>query len=123
MITKKQGAVYTSIATYTAPDVLLQNLLEGNSGLITPFGKKFTSILQLPRPIRVEYSNSKPVTTLSFEIWGTTALWPVIVACSDYIHPHEIPTGEVFYVPDVNGIISIIKSDSKESLSGKVITF
>tara|TARA_B100001146_G_scaffold152987_1_gene134468 strand:+ start:210 stop:590 length:381 start_codon:yes stop_codon:yes gene_type:complete len=119
-----QKQVFPVIATHTAVDVLLSELLgKESNGYINPFGKRFEAILKLPRTVRLEYLNATPVTTHAYNVWGTTTLWPVIVACSDYTHPHEIPNGTIIMLPESRLMLNILKEENPNSIANTIITF
>ena len=122
-LTEFQKTIYPNIASSSVPDLLLSEFLATEDYQISPFSKKFQKLLELPRPLRLEYLTLTPVTTYSYQIWGTSSLWYLIVACSDYNHPHEIPSKTLIYVPTLQSILGVIKTESSNSLAGKVITF
>lgn len=80
------------------------------------------NLLKLPREGELIYHNAKPVTTHSQIYYNTVSLWWLIVACSDYVHPHCIPTNTLIKVPVLNVISSYLSKDVNVGLSGKIIT-
>lgn len=50
------------------------------------------------------YDGSKPITTIAYELYGSTTLWYVIVYVNGFIHPDEIPYGSKMMVPTTKAL-------------------
>lgn len=64
--------------------------------------------------------NGQKITTLSFQVYGTTSLWYVPLYVSGYCHPHEVPHGSVLYFPALQKITDLFKIDNK-SKRGSIV--
>ncbi len=121
-------AVYKILSPNCVPQYLLNRYFpEADYGDDTKWvdlhNKLIMNLLKLPRDGELLYQNSKPITTHSQQFYGTTSLWWLIIACSDYVHPHCIPTNSTIKVPVLNIINSYLSKDINTGLSGKIITF
>jgi len=76
--------------------------------------KRVEALIGLPRLGRLQYDTSMPVTTNCFDFYGTTSLWWLVVLCSEYTHPHEIPTGTTINLPT----LTTIQSNFEKALTG-----
>lgn len=118
---------YQFFSTFRHPDFTLEKMLgseigEDGEGWIDPFHPNITAILSLPRTIRIEYDGSTPLTTVSKNTYGNTSLWFLIQACSDYLHPHQIPKGAIILIPSSDAVVSYLKQTTEiKGNQGKVI--
>jgi len=115
----RQDNIYKLLSSNVAVKFLIEEFFPeadyGNENIwIDVHDKKVMSLLKLPRNGLLTYNNSKSLTTHSNEAYGTTTLWWLIVMCSDYLHPHEIPTGTLIALP----VLSDIQSAFKEIYTG-----
>ena len=83
--------------------------------------KRVNTLLKLPRTGNLLYDTSLPVTTNCYNYYSTTSLWWLVVACSDYTHPREIPAQTIIPVPDLQLIQSTFET-AYTGLRNKVIT-
>lgn len=117
--------VYQIISPNCNPKFLLEKFFpEAEFGDIDKWvdvhSKAVNGILALSRDDSIIYNNSKPITTHSQEKYGTVSLWWLIVFCSNYLHPHCIPTGEQIAIPSLVTINSYL-TVANTGLSGKTI--
>jgi len=115
----RQETFVTFLSSGTSKQLRLSTVLEINNDWINPCSPKFIKLLKLPRVISVTYRNT-PITSMSQRIYGTTSLWYLIVACSGYLHQHEIPNGENILLPDPISVATALK-ETAESNVGKTI--
>src|ERR1051325_8441577 len=99
----RQQALYEMFSTNIGFKYLIEQFFgeisDANGKWIDIHDKRVMKILSLPRNGIIIYNNSIPVTTHSSKAYGTTSLWWLIVACSDYTHGHEIPTNTEIRIP------------------------
>lgn len=118
---------YQYFSTLRHPSFTLEKMLGSEVGedgevWIDPFNPNIMEMLSLPRTVRINYDGSTPVTTISKRIYGNTSLWFLIVACSDYLHPHQIPKGHIIMVPSGDAVVSYLKDTTEnKGNQGKVI--
>lgn len=68
----------------------------------------------------IQWTSNMKITTLSYQVYGTTSLWAIILYLNGYSHPDEIPAGATLLLPSQSAIDSL-KSDTQliESNKGK----
>lgn len=119
--------VYRVLSSHSHPDFRLGSLAQSYTGAdgqswIDPMSPNLVKLLNLPRTDRYVYAKRKPLTTVSFEVYGNTSLWFLILSCTDYIHPHQIPIGEVILLPSVTAVGALLKETTdKKGLQGKLV--
>lgn len=100
------------LASYTGED---------DKAWVDPLDPDFMNLLKLPRTVRFEHK-SEPLTTVSQKIYGNTSLWFLILCCTPYYHPHQVPRGEIIIVPSVDVLLSYFKDTTENKGDrGKVI--
>lgn len=120
-------ALYRVLSTNSNPQFLLEKLIPkleyaDGSVWIDPMHPQFERFLSLPRLNQFEYNSSMPITTQSFQIYGTTSLWWLILCCSEAVHPHCIPNKAVILVPTAQAIVAQIKKSMDRGIVGSVVT-
>lgn len=68
---------------------------------------------------RITYTG-QPITSLAYQLYGTTSLWYVLLLINGHAHPQEIPNGAVLYVPNLRDLEGLLKAPAK-SLRGEVV--
>lgn len=116
-------AVDYPLAAYSIKEIQQSFLFESSdSDWVNPFTELFKAIIKQPRSITMIYETSVPVTTQSAFIYGTMSMWTIIVACSGYLHPQQIPQGTKIRLPSLDAVYSVVKKE-RETLAGKTIVF
>ena len=97
--------IYPYISTRVDTKFLISELFESleyaeGEYWLNIHDKRVETLLKLPRSVNITYTGDKNVTTLSYETYGTTSLWWLIVTCSGYTHAHEIPYNTDISVPE-----------------------
>lgn len=64
--------------------------------------------------------DGKPLTTISYQLYGTTSLWWILLLINGYAHPDEIQRGAVLLVPNAVDIQKVIQVDAK-SRKGQIV--
>lgn len=62
----------------------------------------------------VTITENMPITTVSYNLYGTTSLWSVILYLNGFMHPDELPPGTTLIVPSRNAVDSIINKNKLE---------
>lgn len=75
-----------------------------------------------PRDLKVVvYKRSIPLTSMSYEVYGTTSLWWLILRVNGIMHPDELNDGEKLKIPSLDAVKALILP-SAPSLKGSVVT-
>ncbi len=67
-----------------------------------------------------KYIGGKPITTVSYELYGTTSAWWIILYLNGIMHPDEMSDGMTLKVPTPEAIQSLTR-DTVVNNIGKVI--
>lgn len=90
---------------------------------VDPFDPRMVALLKLPRTQRVLYDGRFPITTFSSRVYGNTSLWMLVLLCSGYIHPHQIPANSYIRLPTVERVAALLNNSSEsKGLQGQTIT-
>lgn len=114
------------LSSKSYPDFRLDNVFDiymdylTNDYWIDPASPKFVQFLKLPRTVEYKHDGSA-VTSISFKLYGTTSLWWLIISCSPYLHPHQIPTGEIIMLPDFMSIRTLVKEVVESNIGKEII--
>ena len=75
---------------------------------VDPLSVKVHLLLEAKKTMMpIQLTEKKPITTLSWELYGTTSMWAVILYLNGYMHPDEIPPGATLLVPSLASIDSL----------------
>lgn len=86
-----------------------------------PLDPKITSIFENITSVSTHDYQRDPITTISYNYYGTTSGWWIILAYNGYMHQDEIPAGASLDIPDLDTIKSnLIKV---QSLVGRKFVF
>lgn len=66
------------------------------------------------------YIAGKPITTASFELYGTTSAWWIILYLNGVMHPDEIPDGKVLNVPTREAMAVLLQTTAKNNRGQQV---
>ena len=110
---------FTFLASTTHKPYRLSSTLQVEAGWINPCDPKFIKMLKLPRPIEYFYTG-EAITSISHRVYSTTSLRYLVMACSGYLHPHEIPRNVSIQLPDPTNV-DLVLQEPKESNIGKMI--
>lgn len=92
-----------------------------NDQWIDPLSPRIISILDRMRNLeQYKYVGGKPITTVSFELYGTTSAWWIILYVNGYMHGDEIADGTTLKVPRQMDIDILLQETAKNN-KGKVI--
>ena len=126
--TVERDNIYRFLSTAFSSKALLENFFPeaiygDDTKWIDLFSPQFDKLMKLPRTTTFIYNNSVPITTHSAKQYRTTSFWWLLVACSEHIHPHQIPTNTVIAIPSLNDILSSLTTEEVyKGLRGKVVT-
>jgi hypothetical protein len=67
------------------------------------------------------YVAGKSITTVSYELYGNTSAWWIILYINGYMHPDEISDGATLKVPTREAIETLIQ-EAKKNNRGKEVT-
>lgn len=110
-----------SHSSFRFSELLATYIGEDDKAWVDPLDPDFMNLLKLPRTIRFEYSG-KPLTTVSQNVYGNSSLWFLILCCTPYYHPHQIPRGEIISVPSVDVLLAYFKNTAEnKGDQGKII--
>ncbi len=116
-----------NLYTFYNPQYALSNIL----GVVTIKGIDYLDMLD-PRIIKfinsvknfqiTVYDSSVPLTTLAYQIYGTTTLYWTILVFNGYFHELEIPVGAVLKLPNLNDFKDIFIPQVAAQRRGQTIT-
>lgn len=111
------AAQATAVSTNASVQHLWSRLLEeGEDTLTGAWVDPLTLDMELLRNVSsltpVQYVENTRITTLSYNLYGTTSLWAVLLYLNGYMHPDEIPPGATLLVPSLSDINDIMKKGS-----------
>lgn len=69
-----------------------------------------------------KYVGGTPMTTVSFDLYGTTSAWWIILYLNGYMHPDEISDGITLKVPDILDIQSMLRLNVIDNVGRVVVT-
>lgn len=92
-----------------------------NDQWIDPLSPRIINILDRMKQLdQYKYVSNKPITTVSYELYGTTSAWWIILYLNGYMHPDEIADGATLKVPRSVDIDILLQETAKNN-KGKVI--
>lgn len=91
---------------------------------VTPLTPELVSLLEKAKDTTpVQYVSGTKITTLSYQYYGTTSMWSIILYLNGYQHPDEIPPGAILNLPSKESIDRILDAASRQTSNyGKVFT-
>lgn len=119
---EKEQAIEKALRTISSgyqKSYSLSSILRSDAGWTNPCDPKFITLLKLPRVVEYTY-RGESITYASYKVFRTTSLWFLVVACSGYLHPHQIPRNAIINLPSVQSILTAIQA-KVESNVGKTI--
>lgn len=97
----------------------MSSVLRAEDGWINPCDPKFIKLLKLPRSIEyIHFGDS--LTSVSGMYYKTTSLWYLVLACSGYLHPHQIPRNTSIFLPTRMNVLTALE-EQPETNVGKTI--
>ena len=66
------------------------------------------------------YVSGKTITTVSFELYGTSSAWWIILYLNGIMHPDEIPDGKVLRVPSRSAMAVLLQTTAKNNRGQQV---
>lgn len=66
------------------------------------------------------YVAGKAITTISYELYGTTSAWWIILYVNGYMHPDEISDGSSMKVPSAASINVLLQTTAKNNRGTQV---
>ena len=66
------------------------------------------------------YVGGKSITTVSYELYGTTSAWWIILYVNGYMHPDEISDGALLKVP-TSSAMSTLMQDAASNNRGREV--
>jgi len=66
------------------------------------------------------YVAGKSITTVSYELYGTTSAWWIILYVNGYMHPDEISDGALLKVPTGNAMAILLQETGKNNRGKEV---
>lgn len=66
------------------------------------------------------YVGGKSITTVSFELYGNTSAWWIILYVNGYMHPDEISDGATLKVPSGQAIKTLLQETEKNNRGRQV---
>jgi hypothetical protein len=90
---------------------------------VDPLDPKIQNILKTVRKDLIQYTYvaGKSITTVSFELYGTTSAWWIILYLNGYMHPDEISDGATLKVPSEGAIMTLLQEAARNN-RGREIT-
>lgn len=93
-----------------------------NKQWIDPLSPVFRQLRKLDKDAMQRFTyTGQPITSVAYQLYGTTSLWYVLLSVNGYAHPHEIPKGAVLYVPNLRDLEALLKAASTKSLRGEIV--
>ena len=66
------------------------------------------------------YVAGKSITTVSYELYGTTSAWWIILYVNGYMHPDEISDGALLKVPTGDVMATLLQETAKNNRGKEV---
>jgi len=127
MTDKLSQAVATSISTNSQVEISRTNFMDitvtstGNRW-VDPLTPRLLSLLRSRRDLSPYPYNGKPITTVSYEVYGTTSAWETILYLNGFQHPDEIPNGSILQIPSTQLVQDAKElNDYKKSTRGTIV--
>ena len=118
----------TSVSTHGQQLLLRESNMDSfttsyNDKWIDPLTPRMLDLLEkMMRNLEnYDYVGGKPFTTVSYELYGTTSAWWIILYVNGYMHPDEVSSGSLLKVP-TDAAIQQFLQDTKIDNIGKTVT-
>lgn len=129
MPTKLSQQEAEAVSTFADAAYLWSTLLGETDDPVTgawvdPITVDVQQLLELSKDTKpVQYTRGTKITTLSYQMYGTTSLWAVLLYLNGYQHPDEIPAGAVLNIPSKASLNRVlIEAREASSNYGKTFT-
>lgn len=113
-------AAHKYISSGVNQDLRLSSVIRPENGWVNPCDVKFVKLLKLPRPIEYVHFGDA-LTAVSGMYYRTTSLWYLVLACSGYLHPHQIPRNTTIHLPTRVSVMTALEEQPKSNVGKTII--